>query len=404
MSLGMKKIETDIVISGGGVAGLTAAAAFGTAGFDVVIVDPAPPVTLADGAGADLRTTAFLQPAQAFLERAGIWSKLSAFAAPLQIMRIVDASGEDGAIRTTADFDAADVSDLPFGWNLPNWLLRREMVARLGELPNVTFKTGVGFADMVARTSYALVRLTDGTQIRCNLVIGADGRGSPVRTAAGINVKTTRYGQKAITFAVTHDTPHDNVSTEVHRAGGPFTLVPLPDHQGRPCSAVVWMDDGAAVADRMTLTDAEFSKAATERSAGVLGDLTLVTRRGVWPIISQIAQSMTGRRTALVAEAAHVMPPIGAQGLNMSLSDLDALLELSLHHRADLGGQKMLDAFQKSRHGDVKLRVKGIDALNRASIAGNPLIQDMRAAGIKALYGAAPIRLKLMQLGLGARS
>jgi len=164
------------------------------------------------------------------------------------------------------------------------------------------------------------------------------------------------------------------------------------------------MDDGAAVADRMTLTDAEFSKAATERSAGVLGDLTLVTRRGVWPIISQIAQSMTGRRTALVAEAAHVMPPIGAQGLNMSLSDLDALLELSLHHRADLGGQKMLDAFQKSRHGDVKLRVKGIDALNRASIAGNPLIQDMRAAGIKALYGAAPIRRKLMQLGLGARS
>jgi len=111
----MKKIETDIVISGGGVAGLTAAAAFGTAGFDVVIVDPAAPVTLADGAGADLRTTAFLQPAQAFLERAGIWSKLSALAAPLQIMRIVDASGEDGAIRTTADFDAADVSDLPFG-------------------------------------------------------------------------------------------------------------------------------------------------------------------------------------------------------------------------------------------------------------------------------------------------
>jgi len=404
MSLGMKRIETDIVISGGGVAGLSAAAAFGTAGFDVVIVDPTPPVTLADDKDADLRTTAFLQPAQAFLDRAGIWPKLRTHAAPLQIMRIVDASGEDGAIRTTADFDAADVSDMPFGWNLPNWLLRREMVARLAELTNVTFKTGVGFADMVARTSYALVRLTDDTQIRCKLVIGADGRGSPVRLAAGIDVKTTRYGQKAITFAVTHDAPHGNVSTEVHRAGGPFTLVPLPDHDGKPCSAVVWMDSGAAVADHMTLCDVDFGIAATIRSAGVLGDLTLVTRRGVWPIISQVAQTMTASRTALVAEAAHVMPPIGAQGLNMSLSDLDALLELAVQNRADLGGQKMLDAFQKSRHGDVKLRVTGIDALNRASIAGNPIIQDMRAAGIKALYGAAPIRRKLMQLGLGARS
>ena len=400
----MNRIETDIFISGGGVAGLTAAAAFGTAGFDVVIVDPTPPVMLADQAGADLRTTAFLQPAQAFLDRAGLWSKLAAHAAPLQIMRIVDASGEDGDIRTQADFDASDVSDRPFGWNLPNWLLRREMVARLEELPNVTFRTGVGFASMVARSAYGLVTLTDGYQVRCKLVIGADGRGSAVRLAAGIDVKTKRYGQKAITFAVTHDAPHHNVSTEVHRAGGPFTLVPLPDHHGKPCSAVVWMDSGPATAEHMALDETAFSALATSRSAGVNGPLTLVSKRNVWPIISQVAQAMAGPRVALVAEAAHVMPPIGAQGLNMSLNDLDALLELALKQRDKLGGRVMLDAYQAARHKDVRLRVAGIDALNRASIAGNPLIQDMRVAGIKALYKATPIRRKLMEMGLGARS
>lgn len=400
----MTRLETDILISGGGVAGLTAAAAFGTAGFRVLIVEPFPPVTLQSETGADLRTTAFLQPAQAFLDRAGIWPKLEEHAAALQVMRIIDASGDNGAVRTSADFNASDVSEKPFGWNLPNWLLRREMVARLEDLPDVTFRTGVGFASMVARSEYALVTLTDGSQVKTKLVIGADGRGSPVRKAAGIDVKTTRYGQKAITFAVTHEAHHDNVSTEIHRLGGPFTLVPLPDHNGKPCSAVVWMDSGAATLNHIKLSDRDFSEAATRRSAETYGPLMLASKRSVWPIISQVASTMSGPRTALVAEAAHVMPPIGAQGLNMSLSDLSSLLELSIENRSDLGGQKMLDAFQKARHGDVKLRVKGIDALNRASIAGNPLIQDIRAAGIKALYGAAPIRRKLMQMGLGAQS
>ncbi len=398
---GMKATDYDIVISGGGVAGLTAAAAFGTAGFDVLIVDPSPPVTTQDGDGADLRTTAFLQPAQAFLDRAGIWDKLAPYAAPLQVMQIVDASGEDGAIRTTAAFDAADISDAPFGWNLPNWLLRREMVARLDALPNVTLKTGVGFANMVARTAHALVSLTDGTRLRCKLVIGADGRGSPVRAAAGIDVKTTRYGQKAITFAVTHDAPHNNVSTEVHRSGGPFTLVPLPDHNGLPCSAVVWMDEGPRAADRMAIDEATFNEEATARSGGIYGALTLVSKRSLWPIISQTTSAMSGPRTALVAEAAHVMPPIGAQGLNMSLADLSALLDLATASPDTLGNAEMLTAYHAARHNDVRLRVTGVDALNRASIAGSPLVQDLRVAGIKALYGAAPIRRKLMQMGLG---
>ncbi len=163
----MERKTTDIVISGGGVAGLTAAAAFGTAGFDVTIVDPTPPVTTSDAEGSDLRTTAFLQPAQQFLEAAGLWTRLAPFAAPLQIMRIVDI-GTDAHV--TRDFNAADISDQPFGWNLPNWLLRREMVARLTELPNVEFRAGVGFARMVARSQEALVTLSDNSQLSAKLV------------------------------------------------------------------------------------------------------------------------------------------------------------------------------------------------------------------------------------------
>ncbi|WP_281983259.1 UbiH/UbiF family hydroxylase [Thalassorhabdomicrobium marinisediminis] len=399
----MTQIKTDIFISGGGVAGLTAAAAFGAAGFQVVLADPMPPITDEKTEGADLRTTAFLQPAQQFLATAGVWDRLAPFAAPLQIMRIVDAGGAEPTPRVTKDFNAADISDKPFGWNLSNWLLRRELLARIAELPNVEVRAGIGFQSLFTRTNEARVTLTDGTRLTARLVIGADGRGSPVREAAGIGAKTTRYGQKAVTFAVTHSAPHGNVSTEVHRSGGPFTLVPLPDLEGQPCSAVVWMEDGAEAARLAALDEATFNAEATRRSAGTYGPLTLASRRMVWPIISQLADRMSAERVALVAEAAHVVPPIGAQGLNMSLADLACLLDLAQAAPDQLGDAQMLQSYHRRRHPDVMLRVKGVDLLNRASQAENPLLRDLRATGVEALYGLAPLRKTIMKLGLGAR-
>lgn len=395
--------DCDILISGGGIAGLTAAATFGTAGFNVICVDPAPPVTNRDDHGADLRSTAILQPARTLLDRAGLWTALAPHAAPLQVMRIVDAGGAEPTPRVVHDFDAADISDQPFGWNFPNWLLRREIVARLADLPNVDFRPGTGTTTLFTRIGEARVGLTDGTRVTSKLVIAADGRDSPMRQAAGIGVQTKRYGQKALAFAVTHPIPHDNVSTEVHRAGGPFTLVPLPDHDGLPCSAVVWMDDGPKTQARATLDEAAFNAEASERSCHLFGPLTAVSPRQVWPIITQHAETLVGERIALIAEAAHVMPPIGAQGLNMSLADITTLLDLAEARADGLGDAQMLDAYHKARHGDIALRLQGINLLNRASQARAPLARDARAAGLDLLYGMAPVRKMLMQLGLGMR-
>jgi 2-octaprenyl-6-methoxyphenol hydroxylase len=394
---------TDILISGGGVAGLTAAAAFGSAGFRTICVDPTPPVTSMEDAGADLRTTAFLQPSIPVLEAAGLWQRLAPYAAPLQIMRIIDAGGEHPDPRIVKDFDAADISDQPFGWNLPNWLLRREMVARLADLPNVSFRPGLATTALLTRESEALATLSDGTRIAARLVIAADGRGSTIREALDIPVKTTRYGQKALAFAVTHPIPHRNISTEIHRSGGPFTLVPLPDRDGQPCSAIVWMETGPTVERLAALPAAEFEAEMNTRSCHILGPLTLVSRRSVWPIISQIAERMSGERTALMAEAAHVVPPIGAQGLNMSLADLRCLLDLAEADRTNIGNTRMLDTYHRQRHWEVQARVTGIDALNRASMMGAQGLRDLRATALNALYSVAPVRKTLMRAGLGVR-
>jgi 2-octaprenyl-6-methoxyphenol hydroxylase len=400
--------DIDVFVSGGGVAGLAATIAFSQAGFSTLCADPAPPVTEREAEGADLRTTAFLQPSQAFLERIGVWDRLAAHAMPLQVMRIVDAGGEVAEPRVAHDFDAADISEKPFGWNLPNWLLRREMVAHLTTLPQAEFRPGTGTAHVLTRAGEARVTLSDGTRLRAKLIVAADGRNSPVREAAKIGVRTTRYGQKALAFAVTHPIPHGNVSTEVHRSGGPFTLVPLPDFTGadgvaRPSSAVVWMERGPEIARLAGLDTEAFEAEMTERSAHLFGPLTLASRRTVWPIISQMAERMEGARVALVAEAAHVVPPIGAQGLNMSLADIRTLLDLAEAHRDDPGAPDLLRRYARARHADVMARVTGIDALNRASMAEAQGLRDLRMRALDAIYRVAPVRRVLMQTGLGAR-
>jgi len=399
----MTQAEYDIVVSGGGVAGLAAASVFGKAGFSVLCVDPAPPITARDAEGSDLRTTAFLQPAQALLDRAGLWARLAPHAADLQVMRIVDAGGEVPEPRVTREFDASDISEKPFGWNLPNWLLRREMVAHLESLPSVTFRPGTGTTTLFTRESEARVGLSDGSRVRCRLVIAADGRNSPIREAAGVKVKTTRYGQKALAFAVTHPIPHENVSTEIHRSGGPFTLVPLPDHEGRPSSAIVWMEEGPEVVRLAALPVEAFEAEMNIRSCYLFGPLTLASRRTVWPIISQLAERMYAERVALVAEAAHVVPPIGAQGLNMSLGDMRVLLELAEAAPERLGDRAMLETYHRRRHLEVRARVKGIDLLNRASMMRAQPLRDARAQALDAIYSLAPVRKTLMQMGLGAR-
>jgi 2-octaprenyl-6-methoxyphenol hydroxylase len=391
--------RTDIAIAGGGIAGLTAAAAFGAAGFSVIAVDPAPPVTAPEASGADLRTTAILQPGQRLLAEIGLWGRLAPHATPLSVMRILAAGGE--AEPKPRDFEARELSDAPFGWNLPNWLLRRELLACLAGLPGVSFRSGLSAAGLLTRESEARVTLSDGSRIAARLIIAADGRASPMREALGIPVHTHRTGQKALAFSVTHPIPHANVSIEIHRSGGPFTLVPLPDRAGRPASAVVWMEPGPEATRLAALPVPDFEAAMTERSLSVLGPLTLASGRSLWPIVGQIAERFDGERAALMAEAAHVVPPIGAQGLNMSLADLASLLDLVRSDPAGLGSPKMLGAYTRARLPDALMRVLGIGALNLASQAGAAPLARAREAALAALHGAAPLRRGLMRLGLG---
>ncbi len=396
----MARTETDIFIAGGGIAGLSAALAFRRAGFRVVLAAPFPPVTEERGDGSDLRSTAFLQPAKQLYEEIGLWPSLASDAVPLEGLRIIDSAGWPPEVRQTREFRGSDLGLDCFGWNLINWRVSAALMEVLTGEPGVDLRFDTRFVSMVARDSGVLVRLSSGDSVAAKLVIGADGRDSAVRAAAGIGVETTRYGQKALAFTVTHPVPHQNVSTEIYNAGGPFTMVPLPDVGGRPASAIVWMNPGAKALDLAGMETAAFDAEMTLRSCHHLGPLALASERRIWPIVSQRAERLTAERTAILAEAAHVVPPIGAQGLNTSLNDVIALRDLAVQDPAHLGNPDMLSKYARARMPDIRARVAAIDLFNRVTRSGEPVLQALRLAGLRAVYDIRPLRQAVMRAGM----
>lgn len=394
-------MNTDVFISGGGIAGLSCALGFANAGFSVVLADPMPPPEEMTSDGSDLRSTAFLQPARVLLENAGIWDAMAPHATPLEALRVIDTSGTPPEIKTERTFQSTDLGEAAFGWNLPNWLTRKMMTEAASAAPGLDLRLGVGFKSILARENEAIVTLSDGARVRAKMAIAADGRASPLREAVGVNVSVTRYGQKALAFTVTHTRPHDCVSTEIYHHGGAFVLVPLPDVDGLPASAVVWMNDGPVAQDLMSMDEDAFSAKITERSCAVLGDVTLASPRRIWPVVTQTADRLTTRRVAVIAEAAHVLPPIGAQGLNTSLKDATVLIDLARAAPNELGTTTFLDAFEKARRRDMVARARVVDLYNRVCRSGDAPVQALRGLGLKMVHDLRPIRKTIMRAGMG---
>ena len=392
--------RTDILISGAGLAGMILAALLARRGYAVTICDPAPPPEDVDCKGSDLRSTAYLVPSRDILQKAGLWRHLAPHATPLDALRVMDSAGWPPRQTGMRVFEAADL-DLPsFGWNVPNWRARKVLGDALARDPKVDLRLGTGFANMLARDREALVTLDNGTRLRAHLVVGADGRNSPVREMAGIGVRVRRYGQKALAFAATHEVPHRNVSTEIYNSGGAFVTVPLPDHDGRPASSIVWMAEGARAIELSGMAFPAFDEALTLRALSVLGPMARATGLRLWPVVTQTAERLTAKRVALVAEAAHVLPPIGAQGLNTSISDIAALADAITD---DPGAPDALARYAVGRGRDVRVRAAAIDAFNRICQTGNPLVAKARVETLKALHDLAPLRRSVMQAGLGGR-
>jgi 2-octaprenyl-6-methoxyphenol hydroxylase len=367
---------------------LIAALGFAHAGFEVTLAGPEP-------SGADSRTTALMNPALAVLDRLGILESVRPRAAPLRAMRIVDATRR--LVRSpTVTFRAGEVGEEQFGLNMPNAVLVPALADMVRARAEIDWRRTM-VAAWELGTHAAVATLAEGGTVSAALAVAADGRLSPAREAAGISARVHAYPQSALVLNFTHRSDHGFVSTEFHTETGPFTQVPLP---GGYRSSLVWVVKPETADELAALDGDALSSRVEEQMQSMLGRVTVEPGRQVYPLSAASSLRFAKNRVALVGEAAHVFPPIGAQGLNLGIRDIDDLVRIATENRVDPGSPKALAAYDFRRRPDILARSGAVNLLNRSLLSDMLPAQLARGAGLGALGAFAPLRAFFMREGL----
>lgn len=384
----------EVVVVGGGPAGLATAIGLAARGVSTALVT-------GPDRGADHRTTALLEGSVRILDSFGVWASIAPRAAPLRDMRIADATRR--LVRAPeVTFRSAEIGLDAFGYNIENDALRNSLLAAAMEMPDLHIaRTSVERIDFAPDA--VTLALADGARLSARLVAGADGRQSTVRAAAGIKMRNRAYPQVAFTATVRHTRPHEDTSTEFHTESGPFTLVPLA---GERSSIVCVVTEREAIR-LLGLGDEALARELEARASSVLGRFEMEGGRGAFPLAAETAESLVGDRVALLSEAAHIMPPIGAQGLNLGLRDAAALVALvadALASGRDPGSREVLARYADKRQRDISNRMSAVDLLNRSLLSDLVPVQSVRGFGLYLLDRVGPLRRTLMRLGVGDKA
>ncbi|QFT32160.1 2-octaprenyl-3-methyl-6-methoxy-1,4-benzoquinol hydroxylase [Labrenzia sp. THAF82] len=384
----------DIAIVGGGPSGRIAALTLAQNGFSCVLV--APRSTIKDG-----RTTALWQRSIELLQEIGVWDELANTACELKKMRMIDDTGR--LIRAPeVVFDSAELGMEVFGFNILNHELNKILEKHCDAHNNVA-----DLDDSAAQVEFgdetALLTTKSGQTIEARLVVAADGRNSVLRETAGIPVRRWSYPQVAVVLNLEHRLPHQHISTEFHTPTGPFTLVPLPGRQ----SSLVCVETAEGAEALLSLEDHELEFELERRAHSILGRFSLASKPQSFPLSGLTAQTLVKDRLALVGETAHVFPPIGAQGLNLSLRDVldlsGVLLAARMKHQ-DIGREAVLKAYDTKRASDIRSRTNAVDALNRSLLTDFLPVQAARSISMHLAERVGPFRRMLMREGLAPGS
>lgn len=382
-------IKHQAIVVGAGPAGLAAGLAFAHCNVPCAVAGP-----LSDP--HDGRTAALFQGSIEFLKRIGGWDPIKDQAEPIKAIRLTDATG--ALLRAPeVTFSASEIGHDCFGYNVPTAALATALErAAEGRLTRIV---SAGVADIVCSPEEVRLVTREGQTLAARLVAGADGRASPSRRAAGITTKSWPYPQAAVVATFSHTRDHEGISSELHRRAGPLTVVPMP---GR-ASSLVWVDTPEEAERLAALPDLAFTAELSSHIGGLLGALSGLSRRRVFPLSGQSAQVLGRNRIGLIGEAGHIIPPIGAQGLNLSLRDAATLAELAgdaLAAGEDPGAARLLAEYDSRRRRDVDARVWTIDMMNRSLLSSLLPVHLARGAGLLALKAVAPLRHLVMREGM----
>ncbi len=394
-------MKTKVLIVGGGIAGLALAVKLGNNGLTCAVIDPKKPQSY-DIIRHGGRTAAIMGQSIDLLKSIEIWKQIEDDTAPLEIMRIID-DGNPALDPIEVNFDASEIGQENFGHNVPNCYLRKLLFDRAIKDNNIKMFVPHTLQSFAIQDNHILAILDDGQEIQADIIIGADGRFSKVRDSAGIGTSETDYDQIAITCLISHSKPHGYISTEHHRKGGPFTTVPMPDKNGKHFSSVVWVEKTDEAQKYLHLDKSLMEQTLTDKTRHALGNVLLESDLESWPLKALLAHNLIASRTALIAEAAHAMSPIGAQGLNLSLRDVDILGDILLNAAQlgeDIGCDAILERYVSARTLDLKTRFYGVDQYNKIVSNNIEFVRSLRRGGLNILKTIPAFKQLAMKIGL----
>lgn len=389
----MENDKFEVAVVGGGPAGLAIAVALARLGFATALVTlPAAPKDRRDN-----RTAALFTGSINFLRNLGVWELIDDASARISAIRIID---DTGSLLKAPEvlFTAEEIGLAEFGYNVPNAVLV-DALAEIAARAGVTRIETRGVTAVEIREDDVRITLPEGPALTARLAVGADGRNSICRKAAGIATRTWAYEQVAVTTSFTHQRSHGGVSTEFHRPAGPFTTVPLPG----TASSLVWVERPAIAGRLAQLDDASFRAEIERHAQGLLGPIGECGARATFPLSGLTAEVFALNRVALVGEAGHVVPPIGAQGLNLGLRDAAWLADSVADGRQkgrDCGEAATLARYTAARRLDVASRIWTIDILNRSLLSSLLPVHLARGLGLHALNTLVPLRRIVIREGL----
>lgn len=394
-----KNIQTDVIIIGGGHAGLTLASLLGSVDVNVVCIDRVDPALQMDQK-FDGRTTAISAGSRKVLEASGLWGKLASMACPIQDIRVID-----GDAPTFLHFDADETNQGSFGWIFENRLLREVMFSHVENLKTVQHLAPASVKKMSIDEHQTSVTLEDGRRVTAPLLIGCDGRGSMVREWAGIQTRGWSYKQSAIICSVEHELDHENVALEHFLPAGPFAVLPMmDDEKGVHRSSVVWTEHGDVANSAINMDEKEFDETLQNLFGPYLGAVKHIGVRQSYPLGLIHAKSYTSNRLALVADAAHGIHPIAGQGLNLGMRDVACLAELIIDHMRlglDIGGQSLLKKYEKLRRVDNTMMSITTDLLTRLFSNDILPVKWVRSRGLGIVHRVPPLKRFFARQAMG---
>ncbi|WP_084572806.1 FAD-dependent monooxygenase [Methylocapsa aurea] len=395
MALSTHDTHADILVAGAGAAGLSAALALAQAGFSVICVGHV-------DRRANGRTVALFEASLRFYKSLDIWRRFRGKTAAIEKIRMIDATGSRFP-APPASFAASEIGLAAFGENIENDVLVDGLAELAAAHPNLVLHEGM-LDDIRFEPEAVSAALANGHRVSAKLVVAADGRGSLARTKAGISARSWTYPQVALTALLSHEKPHRQISTEFHTRSGPCTLVPLRPLPDRPHrSSLVWLMSADDAERRRALGLVALADEIERQTDRIAGRIEVEDSCGFFPMAGMSVSHLFRHRIALIGEAAHVFPPLAAQGLNLSLRDIAALVETVEDARAlclDIGGLEALAGYAKARRGDISLRTNGIDILNRSLLSNLLPIDVLRGAGFFAFSLIGPLRRAVMREGV----